>query len=708
MSLKEYKRKRKFAETPEPPPKVKRGKGLLRFVVQKHDATRTHYDFRLEIDGVFKSWAVPKGPSLTSGDPRLAVYVEDHPLDYGSFEGVIPKGNYGAGTVMVWDEGTYVERGSTGRSDSEKALSAALQKGHLTFILKGNKLRGEFALVKIRKKRPGEKGNAWLLVKKHDAEASRKDVLKDGRSVLTGRRMDEIAAQSEQKGDVWLPGKGRQKTGKSPVVKRTPRAILKSPVSTARRTPGKSAMPRKQRPMEPAFAPAAPTEPGWRFESFGVGLRAIAEVEPGNVKLYSRSFIPLEKKFPTVMASLKSFGHRVVLDGEVVRVGAHVEFILSDLLFIDGRDLRSLPWIERRRLLSAIKLPASLRLAENAAQPTLLELGKNATVIAKRINAPYHNGLTKDWVRFRPRSAKGAAFSSSERPPITHPDKVFWPKEKITKGDLVAYYESIADTILPYLVDRPQSMHRQPDGLRNDGFFHKDMSSFLPRRMATERVFSASSGRTINYVLCQDKWSLLYLVNLGCIELNPWLSRRPDLDKPDFVVIDLDPDGNNFNEVVKVALEVRRVLVAVGAKSWCKTSGASGLHICIPTGARFDFDTGRLFAEQVCKIVHTKLPKLTSVDRNPAKRRGRIYLDFLQNRRAQTLAAPYCVRPRPGATVSTPLKWAEVRAGIKPEAFTIRTLPARLKRVGDIWAPTLKTRVDIESCAKQLLKKFHI
>jgi bifunctional non-homologous end joining protein LigD len=702
LSLKEYKRKRKFTKTPEPQPKVKQGKGALRFVVQKHDATRTHYDFRLELDGVLKSWAIPKGPSLTSGDPRLAVYVEDHPMDYGGFEGVIPKGNYGAGTVMVWDQGTYIERGSKGRADSEKALRAALEKGHLTFLLSGEKLEGEFALVKIRKKRPGDKGNAWLLIKKHDAHASRRDVLKEDRSALTGRTMEAIAEQSEKKGAIWLPGKGYQ-GGKA---RSRPAAPKPKPATQSTL----SAMPRKQRPMEPAFAVRPPTESGWSFEAFGIGLRAIAEVEPAQTKLYSRTFLSMEKKFPSVVAGLRTLGKRAVLDGELVREGKQSAFVVSDLLFIDGKDLRSKGWTERRKLLEELKLPLPLRLAPSSDKASEVHAGKMGFVVAKRLSAPYQNGLTKEWVRFRAATGKEktSAFAASEKPPITHPDKIFWPKERITKGDLVAYYEKVADTILPYLVDRPQSMHRQPDGIRSEGFFHKDMSSFLPRRISTERVFSASSGRTINYVLCQDKWALLYMVNLGCIELNPWLSRRQNLENPDYVVIDLDPDGNPFKDVVKVARAVHAVLEKVGAESFCKTSGSSGLHICIPTDGKYGFDVGRLFAENVCKVVQAELPKLTSVDRNPAKRRGRIYLDFLQNRRAQTLAAPYCVRPRPGATVSTPLKWSEVKAGLSPEAFTIQTLPSRLKKLGDLWAPMLKNCVDIESCAKQLLKKFHI
>jgi bifunctional non-homologous end joining protein LigD len=233
------------------------------------------------------------------------------------------------------------------------------------------------------------------------------------------------------------------------------------------------------------------------------------------------------------------------------------------------------------------------------------------------------------------------------------------------------------------------------------------MTSFLPRRIQTERVYSGSSGRTINYALCQDKWSILYLVNLGCIELNPWLSRRGQLESPDFVVIDLDPDDNDFREVVKVARAVHALLESIGAKSYCKTSGSTGLHICVPTGAKFPYEACRLFAEAVCRAIHEKFPKTTSVERNPARRRGLIYLDFLQNRRGQTLAAPYCVRPRPGAPVSAPLKWTEVTPKLRPEHFTIENLPKRLAKLGDLWKPLLTESVDIEACHKRLSKRRH-
>lgn len=514
MSLIEYRKKRKFATTPEPRGRLG-GKGkTLRFFVQKHDASRVHFDFRIELDGVLKSWAVPKGPSMNPLDQRLAIRVEDHPIDYGSFEGIIPKGNYGAGTVMLWDSGTYVDRVSGGGRDQIKVLREGLAKGRLTIVLKGKRLKGEFALIKLKNR--GKESNAWLLIKKRDASARfsiRPTVSEKDRSITSQRTMSQIDRQSVSGKDVWISKRAGQK-----------------------------------------------------------------KVSP----------------------------------------------------------------------------------------------------------------------------------ATSEKPPLTHREKVFWPKEGYTKGDLFQYYEKISPHILPHLKDRPESLRRQPDGLRNSGFFQKDMVGFVPRRIATKKIFSPSSGKTINYILCQDQWTLLYLVNLGCIELNPWLSRKNSLDKPDYLVIDLDPDEHSYDDVVKVAKEVRLVLKSIGVESWAKTSGSSGMHICVPTHARYDYDTCRQFAEMVCGIVHERMPELTSVERNPARRRGKIYLDFLQNRRGQTLAAPYCVRPLPGAPVSTPLRWSEVKKGLDPASFTIFTVHQRIKRVGDLWSPLLNRSTNLGAAMKRLLKLQHI
>jgi bifunctional non-homologous end joining protein LigD len=490
MGLKVYRRRRKFETTLEPVgTSLKSSRRALRFVVQMHQARRLHFDLRLEFGGVLKSWAVPKGPSLNPLDRRLAILVEDHPLEYGSFEGVILPGNYGAGTVMVWDTGTYVARGARNRQKSEQAMKQNLQKGHLSFVLKGQKLKGEFALVKLKK---GNEQNAWLLIKKRDSHASYRNTLgpEDNRSVKTGRSLDQITHESRR---------------------------------------------------------------------------------------------------------------------------------------VQTRPLR-------------------------------------------------------------------------HEPRFTHLDKVLWPNEKITKGALIQYYQKISPYILPYLKDRPESLHRFPQGIAAPGFYQKDLTGYLPRWFKTERVFSESANKSVDYALCQDERSLLYIVNLGCIEINPWLSRVGSLNYPDFLVIDLDPDGNSFDQVIEVAQAFHRILSRANIPNFCKTSGATGIHIGVPMGAKYPYEQVRRFAEKICRMVAKQYPATTSVDRNPNRRRRKIYLDFMQNRRGQTLAAPYCVRPRSGAPVSMPIAWEDLKSGLKPDKFNMMNALKIAKTRPDLWRGVLGKPVNLDRC----------
>jgi bifunctional non-homologous end joining protein LigD len=604
MSLRVYNRKRKFGQTPEPRGKIaKGGRGQLRFVVQMHDATRLHFDLRLEFGGVFKSWAVPKGPSLNPVDQRLAVFVEDHPLEYGSFEGIIPKGNYGAGTVMVWDEGTYVERGSSTRAESEAAMTKNFAKGHLTFVLDGRKLKGEFALIKLKK---GEE-KAWLLVKKRDEFSTYKRTEQpSNESVKTGRTMEEIEAEAESKGDVWLPKKGK-----------TSRPRLKTPAAR----PKADAMPRKVRPMLATLGLRPPGK-DWILEPNPEGLRAIAEVEGKRVSLYSKAGLSFDKKYPRIVAELKDLGATAVLDGEIV----NSEYFVFDLLYWQDRDLRDLPLRERKKILISV-------FKDTKHVKHVSSLKGNG--IAKNPVSPYRGGTTSDWLIVKESPPRKSAASIDE-PRLTNLDKIYFPGDGITKGDVIDFYRGVAPYILPYLKDRPESLNRMPNGIAKPGFFQKDMTGHIPRWLKTERIFSNSADKSIDYMLCQDEHSLLYMANLGCIEINPWLSRVPRLDRPDYLVIDLDPDENSFDHVIAIAHEIHEILDEVGAANFCKTSGATGIHIGIPLGGKYTFDEARPFAENVCRIVARRNPALTSVERNPARRRGKIYLDFLQNRRGQT------------------------------------------------------------------------
>ncbi len=295
-------------------------------------------------------------------------------------------------------------------------------------------------------------------------------------------------------------------------------------------------------------------------------------------------------------------------------------------------------------------------------------------------------------------------MSSSQKVNITNPKKIFWPKEKYTKGDMIEYYEKIADYILPYLKDRPESMNRHPNGIAGESFFQKNVDHTPPPWVKTQKVYSESNQENINYLVCNNKDTLLYMANLGCIEINPWFSRTKDLDKPDYAVIDLDPEGIGFDKVIEVALTVHKLLDKLKIANYCKTSGATGLHIYIPLGAKYNYEQAKHFAQLIATLVYNKLPAITSIERSPQKRQKKIYLDYLQNRKGQTLAAPYSLRPKPGATVATPLEWKEVKKGLKPTDFTIKNIFARLKKKGDLFKPVLEKGIDLKAALKAIEK----
>lgn len=519
MALTRYKQKRNFSGTPEPKGKVQASRGSLRFVVQKHAASHVHYDFRLELDGVLKSWAVPKGPSMNPSDKRLAVMVEDHPLDYRTFEGSIPEGNYGAGEVIVWDEGTYHPEPNSERLGNTRTLRRGLEEGKLSFVLEGKKLKGGFTLIRTG---PPEK-HSWLLMKKRDRFAELHDVREDISSVRSSRT---------------LPGE--RAGGETVATREIPRG---------------------------------------------------SDEQAGH---------PKEKMNP--------------------------------------------------------------------------EKGKAEEEII----------VNQHPVRF------------------THPDKVYWPEEGITKADLLHYYRKCSRYILPYLLDRPQSLHRYPDGIQKDGFFQKDVGTKIPDWLETAEIPLETETKKIRSLVCKDEASLVYMVNLGCIEMHPWLSRTGKLDNPDYLVLDLDPEGVKFREVVETALAVKKLLDRADAVSFCKTSGATGLHIFVPLKAKYDYDVAKNFAHLIARMVNAELPRLTSLERSPEKRRRKVYIDYLQNTKGQTVVAPYSVRPRPGAPVSTPLEWDELEPGLDPAKFTIETIFPRLKEKGDLFKKVLGRGVDIEAGLERL------
>jgi bifunctional non-homologous end joining protein LigD len=671
MKLAAYNKKRNFSKTPEP-----KGKQLktndLHFYIQKHFATNLHYDLRLELDGVLKSWAVPKGPPNNPSEKRLAIMVEDHPIDYGEFEGQIPAGNYGAGKVILWDKGVYTSLESEDAKLSAKILRQGFSEGQAKFILHGNKLKGGYALIKLK----GKDDKSWLLIKE----------------------------------------------------KAKP-ALFKKKISPRQKDP----MPHNVRPMLAKRVAESFDRKGWIFEIKWDGYRAISEITNGDVKLYSRNGLDLKIKYPSIVKELESFNGTTVLDGEIVALregkpdfhtlqnydeSLHtLQYVVFDILYMDGTDLRNKPLSERKEYLKGLfrdtkniivsdyyedngkdyfnvirkqkmegivaKDASSLYLdgtrsnswlkVKNVENQEAIIIGftspkggrkyLGALILGSYINKELkyigHSGggftekeledlykkLNKikqnsspvkekipiktpitwvkptlvcgisfgEWtpeVRMRhpiylglrndkkpkevtkeeilknvPKSSEKAA--SGDELKISNPDKIYWPKDGYTKKDLIEYYDHIAEIILPYLIDRPQNLLRNPSGISKPGFFHKDINFSVPDFVTLKKIKSDTKGAKINYLLCQNKETLLFMANLGCIEINPWNSRLDDLDKPDYMIIDLDPGKKSFNELIQVAQEVHNVLQMMCADNYIKTSGKSGLHVCIPLGAAY-------------------------------------------------------------------------------------------------------------------------
>lgn len=609
-SLSTYNRRRNFKSTHEPrgDPQPKKDSKRHIFVIQKHMSRRPHFDLRLEIDGTLKSWAVPKGLSDIPGERRLAVQVEDHPLAYGKFEGTIPKGEYGAGTVTIWDKGTFSDH-----PDSQ--LKKALDEGHLDLHFNGRKVKGKFSLIRMS----GKRGSQWLVIK-----------------------------------------------GRNEPVRPDRRAI---------------------KPMMPAGYCRSRPE-GWIVHPRVNGLRAIADLKGTSVTLASRQGKPLDQRFPEIVKSLRGLGVDMVLDGEISGEGASAIFNVFDLLSENGKSLRNKFLSTRLSRLANLKLERKYVRRIDQFSP------HNGAMIVKNPKSIYKSGRSEDW-----KILKSSAANDSS---IKNRDKIFFPRQKLTKGALLDYYEKMAPLLLPYLKDRPESLNRHPDGIQGKSFYQKDMKGFHPTYLRTCRISSRSSGRTTEYALIQNLDSLLYVVNLGCIEINPWLSQTSNLDRPDFLLVDLDPDGNRFVDVVEVAMATHEVLNKIGADNYCKTSGATGIHIGVPLGAKHTYELSVKLAKAVCKIVHQMFPRLTSMERSPNRRRGLIYLDYLQNRRGQTVVSPYSVRPLDGAPVSMPLTWNELRKLQSPLEYRLTNIEANKQKYQRTWGHVLGPGIDFKHCLSQI------
>ncbi len=893
MSLKTYSEKRHFDKTPEPAPSDKPAsrKHELQFCVQRHHATHLHYDFRLEVGGALKSWAVPKGPTLDPAVKRLAMMVEDHPLAYGSFEGVIPKGNYGAGSVMLWDRGTYELLGDASAEEQ-------LTRGDFKFRLAGEKLSGEFAIVRTKR----GKGNEWLLIKKKDASAQPGwDPEDHATSVVSGRTQEEIARGLEGQRPSSTTRKGGGPKTKSPNSK-SPRKI-----------PGtKAPMPKDLTPMLAQIGKGEPpSDPSWLFEVKWDGVRALCYIENGKLRMVSRNGNMIDRQYP----ELSILPHHVnattaVLDGEIAALDARgvpsfellqrrinvaeasaaallsrnhpVVFYAFDLLYLDGHDLRGVPLVERKRLLQEILTPGDGINYSNHFEgngPELMAAARQQGlegIVGKRANSFYESRRGSDWVKYKvtasssfvlcgftkgerdyfgalvlgvydkgkllwagnvgtgfdrkmmqlihskleplittkcplppdknlPRDvtwtepelvceckfsnwtedgrlrapvfmglrpdidpsecvreavvaeAKAAAGSEPDAPveekprkrelarnskkseltlpeaqpaeilpdrpnpttllaadekeatrtidghslKFTNLDKFYYPKDGYRKRDVLNYYDAVAPLLVPHLKDRPMSLKRYPNGIDKPYFFQKEAAESFPKWL---RIEEAPDG--IHYVIGDDRATLLFLTNLGCIDHNPWMSRVGSYEHPDYVLIDLDPFECPFEKVVEAALLVRTKLEKAELESYPKTTGGDGLHIYIPLAPIYTYEQVRSFAELLSMLVVHERPGLFTTPRAVSKReKNRVYFDWQQIAQGKTISAPYVIRAYPRAPVATPLAWHEVTPKLHPDQFHIGNALARFDRVGDLFQGVLDRPQELDHAIEKLSGK---
>jgi bifunctional non-homologous end joining protein LigD len=827
------------------------------FVVQKHAARRLHYDLRLEMDGVLKSWAVPKGPSVHAEEKRLAVHVEDHPIEYGDFEGVIPTGNYGAGSVIVWDRGWY-------RSAKPEDPLTQLARGKLEVEIFGHKMRGRWTLARM-----SGKAKEWLLLKKADGAAVPPDAAelteRYPQSVLSGLTVEEMANASGRIAGI--------------------RARL-----DALEAPRGEVIARRQPFTLATLAEEPFSDPAWLFEIKYDGVRVLASRRGDRVELFGRSSQDTTSRYPEVVRALRALPvDSFVIDGEIVALddAGRPSFqrlqprmaltdpreierlavqrpaigVFFDCLMLDDRDLRKLPLVDRKECLR--RLVPSLgvvRYGDHVAEEgkAFFDLASEQRlegIVAKRARSLYSGARTRDWIKIKcqrrqefviggytdpqgsrghfgalhlgvydgpaaaPRlvyvSKVGTGFDDAkleaildklrplaratppfdagtiptgrghhwveprliaevrftdwtddgglrhptfiglrddkkplecrreevlEEPPLTLPSpqrgegeeesvsssppeggesrvrgheeeprlkptnikKIFWPAEGYTKGDLIAYYERVAPLMLPYLRDRPLVLTLFPDGIAGKSFYQKDAPDFAPAWVRTERIYSRDTERDIAYLVVDDVEMMRYVANSGAIPIHLWASRIPSLERPDWLVLDLDPKGAPFTDVVRVALALRRILDRLELPSYVKTSGATGLHILLPLGARYTYEQCRTFARLLAVMGVEAEPEISTVARPLRNRGGKVYIDFGQNGHGQTIVAPYSLRPLPGAPASCPLEWREVTPRLDPGRFTLETLPARFDKMDDPLRPVLGDGIDMAAAIERI------
>lgn len=770
-SLKDYERKRKRGETPEPFAGGRRGKAPI-FVVQRHDARRLHYDFRLERDGVLLSWAVPKGVPLEPGTQHLAVHVEDHPLSYATFAGVIPAGNYGAGTVEIWDNGTY-------------ELVEEKKNGGLTVRLHGKKLEGLWTLVPA--KLSGDPKN-WLLVKKKESEEPAKrrtyapmlatlaaevptgdgwlfEVKWDGFRAIATMRGGEIDLRSRN---------DKSFVDRFPTVVRalerslrTPDCVLDGEI-VAVGSDGRATFSAMQQGAEGttylyvAFdVLEVEGEPliGLPLTERRERLAALVDPRPGGVQI-SDGFddgellyeAAQEQRFEGIMAKradsryepgkrsrdwlkVKTQGRQeLVVVGWTKGQGRRSDGFGSLVLGVnDGGGLR---WAgnvgtgfddkEIARVLEKLrplhratspfaevpKMPRVRKADVQWVEPKLVaEVRFAEWTHDGKLRAPVYQGLRDDKeaeeVR-RERASIGPEVRKGGRVlKLSNLDKLFFAEEGITKGDLLAYYRDVAPAILPHLRDRPFTMKRYPDGWDGSFFFQKDAPKHMPEWIPTRR-FEASTRerppqkRLIDFALVNDELALLWMVNMGCIDMNTWYSRVDKPSRPDFVLFDLDPSPDvGFPETIRVALLIKETLDLLELDAWAKTSGSEGIHILVPIARRHTFEETREFSEIIAGAIARAHPGLATTEWTKSKRRG-VLIDTNQNGEGKTIASVYSVRPKAGAPVSTPLRWDEVNESLDPFAFTMDVVLDRVAQHGDLFQGVLSSKQSLGAALRAL------
>lgn len=791
-ALKEYLDKRDFRRTSEPRGRTsQRSKTALTFVVQKHDARRLHFDFRLEWSGVLLSWAVTKGPSLNPKDKRLAVRTENHPLDYASFEGTIPKREYGGGTVMIWDVGTWEPQG-----DPEKGL----RDGRLKFDLSGKRMNGRWNLVRM-KPREGETRENWLLIKDDDHHAStRGNLVSDySNSVKTGRSMGAIAA-----------GAAPAKDG-----------------GGSKRRPRRHANPGFEKVQLATLVDEAPEGDGWLHETKLDGYRALASIGKDGVVLYTRSGLDWTDRYAGLPEALSSLDCRsALIDGEVISKSAPKEgtgfsllqndlehgrplrFMAFDLLSLDGEDLRELPIEERKKRLKILMASAPgnevLRFSEHVighGSRVFEEIARagGEGIVSKRVGSSYRGVRNRDWLKvkaacrqefviggYSPSSARGRPFASlllgtwdgnrlvyrgrvgtgfderslsqvaarlagqvrktspfEEVPAsvaksaewvrpglvaeidyteltsggivrhavfiglredkeatqvklerkdeaggdgtlkvagiaISHPDRIIFKDAGITKGDIARYYDAASERMLDLAGNRPISLLRCPSGAGGDCFFQKHAGKGFPKEIDTIDLEEAS-GETAAYMMARRKAAFPAAAQMGTVEFHIWGARRDDLEQPDRLVFDLDPDeGIGFTKVREAALAIRDLLAQIGLKSVPMVTGGKGVHVIVPLRRTAGWETVGAFAKTVAAHFARTEPDRYTDTMSKAKRKGRVFIDWLRNERGATAVAPYSVRNRQGAPVAMPLTWQELKGQTAAASFFIEDARERM------------------------------